>query len=361
MATLPDVMRPPTRNDVARRAGTSTAVVSYVVNGGPRPVSAQTRARVESAIAELGYQPNLVARALRANRSNMIGMVVPNSSEAFFSELVHGVERAAYAQGSLVLLGNAGFSTAYERRYLESLANMHVDGVLLVRSEVGGSRAPILGGGRVPVVYLSHRAPRSAQATSVVLANAAGGALLTGHLIEHGYRRIGCLTGTAQTGPVAERTRGWVRAVRASGRNADAVLRTPLDRHLARQQVTEWLSGPDRPDAIFATGDGLALDVIGAAHELGLRVPDELAVVGFGGTTPAAHSWPTLTTAGHSFDELGTAAVETLSHVRAHGRQPDVELDVELIRRRSCGCSPGSTREGAPGSAMPPDRTATHC
>lgn len=346
MTTLPRVViRRATRDDVARRAGTSTAVVSYVVNNGPRPVSAEARARVECAIAELSYQPNLVARALRANRSNVIGMVVPNSSEAFFTELVHGVERAAYLRGSLVLLGNAGFSTARERRYLESLANMQVDGVLLVRAEVGGSRHSVVDAGPTPVVYLSHRAPRSAQATSVVLANAAGGGLLTEHLIGHGYRRIGCVTGTARTGPVAERAQSWVRAMRAAGRDSTTVLHTPLDRHLARQQVAGWLSGAGRPDAIVATADGLALDAIGAAHELGLRVPDDVAVVGFGNTASAAHSWPTLTTAGHSFDELGAVAVQTLARVREDGRQPDVELDVRLVRRRSCGCFPNETTQ----------------
>src|SRR5690606_1650671 len=88
-----------TRDDVARRAGTSPAVVSYVLNNGPRPVAAATRARVEAAVAELGYRPNLVAKALRSARSNTIGLVVPDSTESFFTELVHAVERAAHAEG----------------------------------------------------------------------------------------------------------------------------------------------------------------------------------------------------------------------------------------------------------------------
>src|SRR5690606_31659538 len=125
-----------TRDDVARRAGTSPAVVSYVLNNGPRPVAAATRARVEAAVAELGYRPNLVAKALRSARSNTIGLVVPDSTESFFTELVHAVERAAHAEGMLVLLGNSGFSPVQERRYAQTLAGMRVNGLLLVQAEV---------------------------------------------------------------------------------------------------------------------------------------------------------------------------------------------------------------------------------
>lgn len=333
-----------TRNDVARRAGTSTAVVSYVINNGPRPVATATRARVEAAIAELGYQPDLVARALRGRRSNTIGMVVPDSSQAFFTELVHGVERAAYARGSLVLLGNAEFSAEHEDRYLESLTNMRVDGVLVARAEVRRDRPPVsqpVRGSTVPVVHLNNLAPPEDDATSVVLANAAGGRALTEHLLQHGYSRVGCLTGSAPTGAVAQRAQGWRAATRAAGHPAP-VRRTALDRSRAREVVTRWLTGPDRPDAIMATADGLALDAIAAAHELGLRVPEDVAIVGFGGTKDAAGSWPSLTTAGHSFADFGEVAVQTLSEVAEHGRQPDVVLDVALQTRASCGCHEAS-------------------
>ncbi len=334
-----------TRDDVARLAGTSTAVVSYVINEGPRPVAADTRERVLAAIEELGYRPNLVARALRSMSSRTIGMVVPDSSAAFFTELVHAVERAAYERGSLVLLGNSGFSRTNERRYVESLAGMQVDGLLLVRAEVNEPRARTTGDERfgVPVVYLNHRGPRGVEATSVLLANERGGGMATEHLIAHGYHRIGCLTGTARSGPVAERARGCAKALQTAeltgaGGTGSAVLRTGLDRHSTRAEVRDWLATPERPDAIVATADSLAFDALSAAHELGLRVPGDLAVVGFGGTEAAAHTWPTLTTVGHPFDHFGATAVSMLELVQRHGRQPDQVLDVQLIARRSCGC-----------------------
>ncbi|WP_405138709.1 LacI family DNA-binding transcriptional regulator [Nocardia sp. NBC_01388] len=330
-----------TRDDVARLAGTSTAVVSYVINNGPRPVAPATRARVLAAIAELDYRPNLVARALRSTRSNTIGLIVPDSSEAFFTELVHAVERAAFADDSLVLLGNSGYSQTQEARYARTLADMRVGGVLLVRSEVDVPRAAHTGaaGLGVPAVYLNYRAPRNIDVTSVTLANRQGGRVAAEHLLGHAYRRIGCLTGTSRSGPVADRARGWADAIRAAGGDTSAVQRTGLDRRAARGQVKAWLRQGDRPEAVFAAADGLALDVLAAAQEVGLRVPEDLAVVGFGATEPAAHSWPPLTTVGRSFDDLGRAAVSALKAVRAEGsRRPDQELAVSLIPRRSCGC-----------------------
>ncbi|WP_028921598.1 LacI family DNA-binding transcriptional regulator [Pseudonocardia acaciae] len=327
-----------TRDDVARRAGTSPAVVSYVLNNGPRPVAAATRARVQTAMAELGYRPNLVARALRSARSHTIGLVVPDSTEPFFTELVHAVERAAYAEGMLLLLGNSGFSRAQENRYATTLAGMRVDGLLLVRAEVSGAE-PEPAGFDVPVVYLNHRAPRGVDATSVLLANRRGARLATEHLIGHGHRRIGCLTGDARTGPVADRAHGWASALRRAGLDASMVLRTGLTRSDTRDRVRDWLGSPGRPEAIMATADGLALDVLSVAQELGLRVPEELAVMGFGATAPSAHSWPPLSTAGLPFDDIGTAAVATLNAVRRTGRrQRDRVLDVRRVPRRSCGC-----------------------
>ncbi|MEV0251191.1 LacI family DNA-binding transcriptional regulator [Nocardia sp. NPDC050712] len=331
-------MQRTTRNDVARLAGTSPAVVSYVINNGPRPVAAATREKVLAAIAELNYQPNLVARALRSTRSNTIGLVVPDSSEGFFTELVRGVERAAFADGSLVLLGNSGYSQEQELRYARTLAGFQVSGLLLVRAEVDEKQATT-NAFDVPVVYLNYRAPRGIEATSVTLANRHGGRLAAEHLLAHSYRRIGCLTGTSRSGPVAERALGWADGIRAAGGDPSLVRRTGLDRLTSRAQVAQWLRQADRPDAIFAAADGLALDVLAAAQESDLRVPEDLAVLGFGATQPAAHSWPPLTTVGRSFDDFGRAAVSTLRAVRDAGaRQPDHTLEVHLVRGRSCGC-----------------------
>lgn len=312
--------------------------MSYVLNNGPRPVAAATRERVQSAMQELGYRPNLVARALRSSRSNTLGLVVPDSTEPFFTELVRAVERAAFAEGCLVLLGNSAFSRTLEQRYVESLSGMQVDGLLLVQAEVNEPRAlPVA---TVPLVYLNHRAPQAVRAASVVLANRRGGALATDHLLQHGYARVDCLTGTARSGPVADRARGWADALERAGMAPGQVLRTGLDRQSTRDQVRRWLAGPDRPRAVMATADGLAMDVLTVAQELGVVVPDELAVFGFGATGSAAFSWPGLSTAGHAFDDIAREAVQALRRARETTTPPrEVVLDVGLVLRRSCGCA----------------------
>jgi len=333
------VVQQVTRDDVARRAGTSSAVVSYVLNGGPRPVAPETRARVEAAIAELDYRPNLMARALRATRSNVLGLVVPDSSEGFFTELSHAVERAAFEAGSLVLLGNSAFSAAQERHYTETLANMRVDGLLVVRAEVAG-RSPTrrVASNQVPTVYLHHRAPKSVRAPSVILDNHAGGRSAVRHLLEHGYGSIGCLTGSARSGPVADRARGCAAELRDTGAAA-GVVRTALDRSRAHHDAREWLRQPDRPRALLATADGLALDVLNAAAELGLRVPEDLAVMGFGGTHAAAHSWPRLATVAAPFTDLANTAVSLLpSPEKDSAPASDRVLEVSLRPAESCGC-----------------------
>lgn len=342
------VVKQVTRDDVARRAGTSSAVVSYVVNGGPRPVAPDTRARVEAAIAELGYRPNLMARALRSTRSHVLGLVVPDSSEAFFTELSHAVERAAFESGSLVLLGNSAFRADQESHYIESLANMRVDGLLLIRAEVTGRRTtPETVHDRIPTVYLHHKAPRSVPATSVVLNNRAGGRIAARHLLEHGYGSVGCLTGAAGFGPVADRARGCADELRGTGA-AGPVVRTDLDRENARRDVRDWLRRVDRPRALVATADGLALDALNAAAELGLRVPGDLAVIGFGGTRAAAYSWPPLATIAPPFADMAGAALSALHESRVgETPAPDSVLEVSLAPRESCGCpQPWGTCQG---------------
>lgn len=315
-------------------------MVSYVLNGGPRPVATATRERVEKAMRELGYQPNLVARALRSARSNTIGLVVPDSTEPFFTELIHAVEQAAFRQGSLVLLGNSGFSRTTEQRYVASLAGMRVDGLLLVQAEVEGPRSVGASppGVPIPVVYLNHRAPRGVDAPSVVLDNRGGARRATEHLLDHGHRSIGCLTGTARSGPVADRAKGWEEALQTAGLERGPVLRTGLDRRSTRAQVKEWLQRADRPGAVMATADGLAVDLLSVAQEVGLRVPDDLAVIGFGGTERAAHTWPGLSTVGHPFDDFAEEAVAALRAAQAGEPRRVRVLEVDLVLRGSCGC-----------------------
>src|SRR5699024_5253331 len=159
-----------------------------------------------------------------------------------------------------VLLGNSAFSAAQERHYSETLANMRVDGLLLVRAEVAGRSSPRrVVSNQVPTVYLHHKAPKSVRATSVVLDNHAGGRSAVRQLLEHGYGSIGCLTGTARSGPVADRARGCAVELRDTGAAA-GIVRTDLDRSRAHHDAREWLRQPKRPRALPATAGDPAPD-----------------------------------------------------------------------------------------------------
>ena len=335
-----------TRQDVARRAGTSTAVVSYVVNDGPRPVATSTRARVLSAIEELGYRPNAIARALRARRSGALGLVVSDISNPFIGELARSIEVAAFEHGYTVLLGNTMVDSERERRYLRHFIDRQADGLLVV--PVGMDRATVdeLNSGAIPVVALDRPVPRLRAATFLV-DNAGGARQVTAHLAQHGHRRIACLAGPPALVPAARRLEGWSQAIAEARlpRSGCPMARATVGRRAGHEAAMELLGGDrGRPTAVFATTDEQAIGVLRAAADLGLRVPEDLAVAGFDGILQGAFCVPGLTTARQPVEEMARRAVTTLlARIGAGRASPPTRattetLPVELVVRGSCGC-----------------------
>ncbi|MFD0329414.1 LacI family DNA-binding transcriptional regulator [Streptacidiphilus monticola] len=211
-----------TRDDVARLAGTSTAVVSYVINNGPRPVAPATRERVLAAIEELGYRPNSVAQAMASRRTNLIGMVVPDARQPFFAELAHSVERVASERGKIVLIGNSDYTGDREIHYVRAFLGMRVAGLILI-SEGPSERADaeIAAHGDARVVLL-HRRPDTSGDIAVVTDDIGGSELAVRHLLEHhGHPYVACFGGPvnapAPGDPVIDHIEGWRRAMDASG------------------------------------------------------------------------------------------------------------------------------------------------
>ncbi|NTW39984.1 MAG: LacI family transcriptional regulator, partial [Cellulomonadaceae bacterium] len=204
-----------TRSDVAARAEVSTAVVSYVVNGGPRNVAPATRQRVLDVIAELGYRPNANARALRASTSRTIGLIVPTISNPYFAELSEALEAAAFAQGRTVLVGSSHDDVARETRYLDEFIERRVDGVVLVSvGEDPAIRAAL--DAEIPVVLLD-RPAANLQVPCITIDNEAAGFAATSHLVGHGHTRIACITGPADQAVARARQSGWRRALDGAG------------------------------------------------------------------------------------------------------------------------------------------------
>lgn len=334
-----------TRDDVARLAGTSTAVVSYVVNNGPRPVAPATRERVLAAIEQLGYRPDSVAQAMASRRTNLIGLVLPDARQPFFAELAHTVEKAAFDKGRLVLIGNSDYDDDRELHYVRAFLGMQVSGLVLV-SQGPSERAAQEIASRDVRVVLMHRQPNALSGDAVVLDDIEGAYLATRHLIEaHGLRRIHCLGGPPSTpelgDPVTDHVIGWRRALEEAGITPDGLLRgAPFNRFGAYGVARELLAEPDRPTALFCSTDDQAIGVLRAARELGLRVPDDLVVVGFDDVAEAAFADVPLTTVAADRAAMAQAAVD-LALEREPAAPGEVRVrsfPARLVIRRSCGC-----------------------
>jgi LacI family transcriptional regulator len=346
-----------TISDVAKRAGVSTMTVSRVVNG-TGYTSAETRARVETAIGELGYVPNALARQLRSKRTKTIALVVSDISNPFFTTIARGAEDVAVAHGFSVMYCNTDESAKEEEQYLLMLIERQVDGVLLVPARSSGASFRLLQAHNVPVVVMDRRVA-ARNVDSVLCDSEAGAHALTRHLIELGHRRIAVLTGRRDISTSVDRVLGCRRALAEAGLTLDDDLvryggfnfgkLNQADGHRMAEAVLA--ADGERPTAIFAANNFIAFGVIRALREAGLRVPEDISVVAFDDLPDDWVSEPFLTVAAQPAYEIGHRAA-TLLLDRISGDHDaigeSVVLPFEMIIRRS----------SAPPRAMTPAATA---
>ncbi|QQD75579.1 LacI family DNA-binding transcriptional regulator [Curtobacterium sp. YC1] len=332
--TVPTNPRAVTRADVARYAGVSTSVVSYVVHDGPRPVAAATAARVREAIRVLGYRPNASAQALRTGSSKMLGLIVPELENPFWSELAVEVTHAAAARGYDVLLANSDGDARQERERLRSLSARQVDGVIvtsiLTRPDLSTVTDPGL-----PMVLLNtfFEVPEYAS----IGVDALGGALDgTRHLIEHGYRSVGLVMG--HTGSMELREQGWMRALRQADLPDGPIVRTDFTRRGGYEAGLRMFADGSGPRSVFVSSDMQAIGVMRALWELGLRVPEDVAIVSFDGTAEADYTNPQLTTVRQPTGAMAVAAVDRVLGLDADNQWHRDLVPAELVVGASCGC-----------------------
>jgi LacI family transcriptional regulator len=329
---MSDTPRRPTLADVAREAGTSTAVVSYVVNNGPRRVAEATRLRVESAIATLRYRRNSLAGALSVGRSNLIGLLVPDSSNAFFSELARHVESEARARGFLTLLGNTNYDRDVERGYATAFADLQAAGIFVVTIDPD---APTVD--HSPRIYL-HSAPQSSESSGVLVDDEGGARLAVEHLIGHGHTEVHCITGLDDFGPSGRRALGWASAMSTAGLSIDGLLhRVPMDR-IDAELALRALLGDAAPPAIFATTDEHALAAMRAASQAGVRIPEDTALIGFDGIREALLGSVRLTTIAVPLHEMAVAVFSALESWSADAPPLVTVLAPSLVIGETCGC-----------------------
>lgn len=301
--------------DVAALAGVSVRTASNVVNDFPH-VAAATRARVQRALDELQYRPNLAARNLRRGRSGLLGLLVPEIASPYFSELAALLAEAAERRSWTLLIDQTGGDAARERRLLDGGAAQSVDGLIV--SPWALSPAEIAGrGDAVPLVLLGERGA-GGDVDYVGVDNVSAAVTATEHLVQNGRRRIAALglQPHLSNDTARQRLEGYRRALAAAGMRADAELEVPvqaLHRGDGAAALSRLLELDSPPDAVFCFNDQLALGAIRAAHDAGLRVPADLAVVGFDDIEDGAYSTPSLTTIAPDKREIAEAAISCLA------------------------------------------------
>ncbi|KQO64526.1 LacI family DNA-binding transcriptional regulator [Curtobacterium sp. Leaf261] len=331
-----------TISDVARTAGVSVPTVSKVMNGRDG-VAPATAARVHEVIEALGYETSLVARSLRRSRTGVIGILV-TEFEPFSTEILTGISAAAIESG-YELLAYAGLVVGearqgWERRSLSRLAGTLIDGAIIV------TPTTLMADTAVPVVSIDpHTGPEGHAAIDAD--NVAGARAATDHLLALGHRRIAHVRGRVDLASSEERRQGYRASLAAAGITADPALepvggyQTALSAEVARA----LLSGPDRPTAVFAANDGSALGVLQAARQLGLRVPDDLSVVGFDDVPQALAATPPLTTVSQPLQDLGAQAFGMLLGLLEGREVPNhVRLPATLVVRGSTAPPPPAVR-----------------
>ncbi|WP_441433988.1 LacI family DNA-binding transcriptional regulator [Arthrobacter sp. RAF14] len=342
MRAMPDLSASPrpviTRKDVARLAGVSTAVVSYVVNGGPKNVAPATEEKVRQAIAALGYRPNVAARALKKGSSQILGMVVPKISNPFFASLAEAVEQAAEEQGFALLLADSRDSLTVERRHLRNFIDRQVDGVflcsVLVQPDIQELRDR---GVRTVLLNFSEVSP-SMDAIGPEFTESTRRAVE--HLASHGHRDIALVMGLTTGNAPDRREAGWRAALQSAGSSEGRIFRCTFDRHGGYEAGKQFLATSPRPGAVFVSSDQQAIGFLRAVQEAGLRVPEDVAVMAFDGSDEAEYSWPPLSTVRQPVKEMAEAGVRAIIGAGRDEPHRNQIFDCELVLRRSCGCHP---------------------
>ena len=329
-----------TIRDVARAAGVSTATAARAL-GGYGHASPAARRKVSESARQLGYRPNVVARALVSRATTTVGLVVGDIENPFFAAAARGLADVMDAHGYTVLLANADEDAGRERRAVDALRARQVDGMVVVPAPGASPEhlAELVTAG-VPLVLLD-RAVVGVAADSVLVRNVAGARAAVAHLAGLGHRRIGVVSDSPEITSSAERIQGYRQALRAAGIAPDADLvsiggPTRADGEAAALRL---LDRPDRPTAVFTANNFMTVGALRAARSLGLRIPDDVALVGFDDLDWTTLVQPPVTVVRQPVADLGRVAGERLLRRLEGDAGPPkrIRLDANLIVRGSCG------------------------
>jgi len=323
-----------TIKDIARLTNVSYSSVSRALNNS-KGVSEATRKEVMRIAAELGYKPNAIARSLVRKQSDTIGLIIPDLLNPFFAEIAQSVFNTAESLGYSAVLGVTGWDPEAERVNIELMMQKRVDGILLKQSEANVS----YDFGDIPVMLLE-RSPKST-CGYVEVNDEQGGYIAAQHMISCGYRDIVIMGGTAQSVSHKNRVAGFFRAFEESRLQKDKVktIYGSFSLSSGLELMNKYLDGGGRPEAVFCANDVVALGVLQSAQEHGLRVPEDLGIMGFDDISYASLPQIMLTTVRQPLNEMGSIAASLLINQIKKGQSgvpPKVILETELMIRNTC-------------------------
>jgi LacI family repressor for deo operon, udp, cdd, tsx, nupC, and nupG len=329
-----------TMKDVALKANVSTATVSRALMN-PDKVSQTTRNRVEQAALEVGYLPQSLGRNMKRNESRTILVIVPDICDPFFSEIIRGIEITAAEQGYLVLIGDCAHQNRQEKTFIDLIITKQIDGMLLL-----GSRLPFDAGveeqRNLPPMVMANEFAPELELPTVHIDNLTAAFNAVNYLHELGHKRIGCIAGPEEMPLCHYRLQGYVQALRRSGITVEPqyIARGNFTYEAGSNALEQLLSLPVPPTAVFCHSDIMALGALSLAKRRGLKIPDDLSIIGFDNISLSEFCDPPLTTVAQPRFDIGREAMLLLLD-QLHGHSVSSGsrlLDCELIVR-------GSTRK----------------
>lgn len=328
----------PTIRDVAKRAGVATMTVSRVINNSGY-VSDATRAKVESAIAELGYVPNMLGPSLRFNQTNTLALILTDITNPFWTTVARGVEDAAHENGYNVILCNTDESIQKQDQYLTMLLKRRIDGILFVPADNKAEPVRLIQKQKVAVVVLDRDVPNVN--VDIVRGDSFGGAYqLAKHLVEMGHQHIAILSGPKNISTSVQRVDGFRQAMKEAGlhHNLENVYWGSFSQTMGCEMAEEALKTTPRPTAFLAVNNFIANGVLHTLAQSGLKVPEDIALVSFDDIPAIINPVPFLTVAVQPAYEMGYQATQLLiarlANKGPEGRQ-EIILPTEIFIRQS--------------------------
>lgn len=328
--------------EIARQAGVSIATVSRALNGNG-PVKEQTRKKILDIAKQHNYTPNPIARGLSRKKTDTIGVILPELVDEFFMDLIHGIDEEAYRSNRYILLSSSHSQRNIVQTSLEFMTSGRVDGVILMAPQMQQSLTDLVSGSKKPIIMLNCGKEIN-RMVSFSINNYRGAFTVTQHLVEHGYKKIAIIQGPKGNCDAEERYRGYRAALGEFGLPVDSkfIVQGNFTIQSGYYAFNRLMTQDEKPQAIFAANDMMAIGVFEAAKRMSIKIPDDIAVVGFDDITLSKYLAPRLTTIHVPIQELGSKAVRYLIKMincEVDPKEPyHEELSTGLMIGGSCGC-----------------------